>query len=92
MTNVVLEHSAMGRACIGSNIPGVREGIEDSKTGYLFEVKDVDSMVKAVKKFIELPYQEKAAMGKAAREKMEREFDRDIVTSIYLEEIYRILN
>jgi len=92
MTNVVLEHSAMGRACIGSNIPGVREGIEDSKTGYLFKVKDVDSMVKAVKNFIELPYQEKAAMGKAAREKMEREFDRDIVTSIYVEEIYRILN
>ena len=25
MTNVVLEHSAMGRPCIGSNIPGVRE-------------------------------------------------------------------
>lgn len=84
MTNVVLEHSAMGRPCIGSDIPGVREGIEDGKTGFLFKVKDEDSMVAAVKKFIELSYEDKVKMGKAAREKMEREFDREIVTKIYL--------
>lgn len=91
MTNVVLEHSAVGRPCIGSNIPGVREGIEDGKTGFLFEVKSVDSMVAAVKKFIELPYEDKVKMGKAAREKMENEFDRAIVSNIYLEEIGRIV-
>ncbi len=91
MTNVVLEHSAMGRPCIGSNIPGVREGIEDGKTGYLFEVKNVDSLVETVEKFIQLPYEEKVAMGRLAREKMEREFDRNIVTDIYLEEIDGIL-
>ena len=56
MTNVVLEHSAMGRPCIGSNIPGVREGIDDGKTGFLFEVKNVDSMVHAVEKFILLQH------------------------------------
>jgi len=92
MTNVVLEHSAMGRPCIGSDIPGVREGIEDGKTGFLFEVKNADSMVKAIKNFIELSHEDKAAMGKAAREKMEQEFNRDIVTNIYLEEIGRIIN
>ena len=91
MTNVVLEHSAMGRPCIGSDIPGVREGIDDGKTGFLFKVKNVDSMVVAVKKFIELPYEDKVKMGKAAREKMEKEFDRDIVTKIYEEEIGKIL-
>ena len=85
MTNVVLEHSAMGRVCIGSDIPGVREGIEDGKTGFLFEVKNVDSMVEAVEKFILLSHEEKVQMGKSAREKMEREFDRNIVTNIYIE-------
>ena len=30
-------------------------------------------------------------MGTAAREKMEKEFDRNIVTNIYIEEINRIL-
>lgn len=91
MTNVVLEHSAMGRPCIGSDIPGVREGIEDGKTGYLFKVKDVDSLVEAVEKFISLPLFDKEEMGRAARRKMEAEFSRDIVTNIYLEEIERIL-
>lgn len=91
MTNVVLEHSVMGRVCIGSDIPGIKEGIEDGKTGYLFPCKDVDALVATVEKFINLPNSVKVSMGKAAREKMEREFDRDIVTNIYIEEINKIL-
>ena len=90
MTNVVLEHSSMGRVCIGSDIPGIREGIEDGITGYLFEVRNVEKLVEAVKRFIKLPHESKVAMGKAAREKMEREFSREIVTNTYLEEIDRI--
>lgn len=91
MTNVVLEHSSMGRPCIGSNIPGVKEGIEDGKTGFLFELKNVDSMVEAVERFMRLSHEEKAEMGKAARLKMENEFNREIVTNIYLEEINNIM-
>ena len=92
MTNVVLEHSAMGRVCIGSDVPGVREGIEDGKTGYLFQVRSVESLVEKVAAFIRLPHEEKARMGRNARAKMEREFSREIVTNIYLEEIDRVLN
>jgi glycosyltransferase involved in cell wall biosynthesis len=91
MTNVVLEHSAMGRPSIGSNIPGVKEGIDDGKTGFLFEVKNVDSMMHAVEKFIKLSNDEKEQMGIAARKKMENEFSRDIITDIYIKEIKGIL-
>lgn len=91
MTNVVLEHSAMGRPCLGSNIPGVREGIEDGKTGFLFEVKNVDSMVETVEKFLALTHEEKIRMGMEARRKMEREFARERVTEVYVEEIERTL-
>lgn len=91
MTNVVLEYSAMGRPCIGSNVPGVKDGIEDGKTGFLFEVKNVKSMVEAVEKFIQLKYEEKSEMGRNARIKMEKEFDRNIVTNIYIKEINSIL-
>lgn len=92
MTNVVLEHSAMGRPCLGSNIPGVADGIDDGKTGFLFNVGDVDSLVDAVEKFLSLSYEEKVNMGKNARKKMEKDFDRNIVTNIYIEEIDRIIN
>ena len=87
MTNVVLEHSSMGRPCIGSNIPGVKEGIDDGKTGFLFEPKNVESMVEAVEKFLSLTHDEKSCMGIQARLKMEREFSRDIVIDAYSEEI-----
>lgn len=91
MTNVVLEHSSMGRPCLGSNIPGVKEGIEDGKTGFLFEVRNVDDMVNKVEQFIMLPHLEKEQMGVLARRKMEREFKRDIITNIYIEEINSVV-
>lgn len=91
MTNVVLEHGAMGRPAIGSDIPGVREGITDGVTGYVFPLRNVDALVAAVEKFILLPYEEKVEMSNAARRKMEREFDRNIVTNIYIEEINKIV-
>lgn len=91
MTNVVLEHAAVGRPSIGSDIPGVADGIDYGTTGYTFEVKNVDSLVNVVEKFINLPYEKKVGMGLAAREKMEQEFDRNIVTETYMEEISRIL-
>lgn len=91
MTNVILEHAAMGRPAIASDIPGCREAIEESVSGYTFELKNVDSLVEKIEKFINLSHAEKVAMGKAARDKMEKEFDRDIVTNIYVEEIKRIL-
>lgn len=91
VTNVILEHGAMGRPAIASDIPGCREGIDEGKSGYLFPLKDVDSLYASVERFILLPHNQKEMMGKMAREKMEREFDRKIVTNIYLEEIERLL-
>lgn len=92
MTNVILEHGAMGRPAIASDIPGCKESIDNDVSGYTFEVKNVDALVRAVENFINLPHVEKEKMGKAARDKMEREFDRNIVTDIYIEEINKILN
>lgn len=84
MTNVVLEHGAMGRPCIGSNIPGVKEGIDDKKTGFMFQVKNTADMVATVENFLKLSILDKKEMGIKARHKMETEFDRRIVTNTYL--------
>lgn len=92
VTNVILEHGAMGRPAIASDIPGCREGIDNGVSGFTFPLKDVDAMVAAVERFILLPHDAKVKMGRAARNKMEREFDRRIVTNIYMEEIDNILN
>lgn len=91
MTNVVLEHSAMGRVCIGSDIPGVADGIENGKTGYVFPKGNVESLISAVETFINLPYEKKKQMGINARKKMERQFNREIVTNTYLKVIKGII-
>lgn len=92
ITNVILEHGAMGRPAIASDIPGCREAIDEGISGYTFPLKDVDALTATVEKFIKLSHAKKAEMGKAARLKMEREFDRNIVTNIYIEEINHILS
>lgn len=87
--NVLLESAAAGRACIGSKINGTMDVIDEGKTGYLFETGDADSLAEQMEKFINLSVEEKADMGKAGREKIEREFDRNIVVNIYCDEVKR---
>ena len=85
--NVLLESAAAGRICIASNINGSRDVIDDGKTGYLFEMGNSSDLIDKVERFIALPNEDKAPMGKAGREKIEREFDRQIVVNTYLKEI-----
>lgn len=85
--NVLLESAASGRICIASDINGSRDVVDNGKTGYLFKVGDADDLTDKVEKFISLSDEEKATMGAAGREKIEKEFDRQIVVEKYLKEI-----
>lgn len=85
--NVLLESAATGRICIGSRINGTMDVIEDGKTGYLFNTGDSKDLACQIEKFILLSSEQKAAMGRAGRKKVEREFDRQIVVKTYLEEV-----
>ncbi len=87
--NVLLESAATGRACIGSKINGTMDVIDDGITGYLFETGDAKSLAEQIEKFLKLSKEEKNAMGKAAREKVECEFDRQIVIKKYCDEVVR---
>lgn len=90
--NVLLEAAATGRPILASNIPGCKETFDEGVSGFGFEVRNVQSLVNTIIKFIELPYEKKRAMGIAGRRKMEKEFDRNIVINAYLEEIDAIVN
>lgn len=87
MSNVNLESSANGRPVITTGVPGCRETVEDSITGYIVKPHCAEGLIDAVERFIQLPYREKIKMGQAARKKVEREFDRGIVTEAYLRAI-----
>lgn len=85
--NALLESAAMGRICIGSNIPGTADLIDDGKTGYLFEAGNVDSLVAAIEKVMFLNHTLRLKMGLAGRAKVEREFSREIVIQKYMDEV-----
>ncbi len=87
MSNVLLESCAAGRPIITTDKSGCREVVEHGKTGYMVKQKNVDDLVEKMEAFIQLPYDTKKEMGLAARKKVEREFDRNIVISAYINEI-----
>lgn len=92
LSNVLLETAACGRPVIASNVPGCRETFEEGLSGIGFQAKSTDDLYRAVETFIQLPYEKKKRMGENARQKVEREFSRDIVIQAYLKEIDNIVN
>ena len=84
---MILEASATGRPVLASDIPGCQEGFEDGITGFGFPPRDKEALLEALRKFVKLSEDERAQMGKNARAKMEREFDRKQVVNAYVEEI-----
>lgn len=76
MSNVLLEAAATGRPIITSDIPGCREAVENSVSGYLCQVKDTDSLYEQMCRMADLSPAQRQAMGQTGREKMEREFDK----------------
>lgn len=76
MANTNLECAAMGRPLITSRIHGCMEAVIEGESGLLCEPKNADSLYRAMKGFIQLPYEKKAAMGIAGRQHMEDKFDK----------------
>lgn len=87
MSNVLLESCAAGRPIITTDRPGCREIVDEYKNGFIVKQQDKQDCIEKVEKFINLPYDVKVAMGKHAREKVEKEFNRQIVVAAYLDEI-----
>ncbi|MDE5931634.1 MAG: glycosyltransferase family 4 protein [Lachnospiraceae bacterium] len=91
MSNALIEGAATGRPVIASNISGCMEAFEEGKTGFGFTPGNTEELIQAMEKFLHLSYAERAAMGRAGREKMEKEFDRELVTAAYMGEVKKIL-
>ena len=87
MANVLLEGAACGKPVLASNIPGCQETFEEGITGFGFESKNAQSLCEAIEKFLALPYAQKREMGKTSRQKIEKQFNRQIVVDKYLEQI-----
>lgn len=92
LSNVLLETCACGRAIITTNRPGCKEVIEDGYNGYIVKEKDSNDLIEKIEKFLGLTNEQRKQLGLNAREKVEKEFDRNIVINEYLEAINEAVN
>jgi glycosyltransferase involved in cell wall biosynthesis len=81
MANTNLECAAMGRPIITSNIHGCLEAVIDGESGLLCERKDINSLYRVMKTFIEIPYAKKKQMGINGRRHVESIFDKKKVVA-----------
>lgn len=89
-SNVLLEAAAMERPGITCNTTGCREIVEDGKTGLLCNVADAGDLAAKMIMMHERSETDRQAMGKAAREKVIKEFDKRIVIDAYINAIESI--
>ena len=92
MSNTLIEAAATGRPVIASNISGCMEAFEEGRTGFGFTPGKAEELIEVLERFLKLPYEKRSEMGREARKKMEREFDRKAVTASYMDEVHQILS
>lgn len=92
MSNVLLETAASGRPIIATNKAGCREIVDNKVSGFLVQQKNLQDLISKIEDFLKLSYKEKKQMGLKGREKVEKEFNREIVVKAYLREISRCLD
>ena len=87
LSRSLLEAASMSRPIITTNVPGCQDLVQENKNGFLTEVKNVDSLVKAINTFINLSYANKQLMAKSSRNIAQNKFQINIVISNYLKKI-----
>jgi len=85
MPRSLLEAAAMARPLIAADVPGCRDVVEDGINGYLCTVRDAASLASAMHRLAELSVAERLAMGKAARQKVQAQFNEEFVVQAYLD-------
>ena len=74
----LLEAFAYGKPVVGARIGGIPEMIDDGINGILFESGNVDSLQDKIEMVSTMPESKIVQMGKAAREKVEKEYNAEV--------------
>lgn len=85
MPRTVLEAASMGRPAIVTDVPGCRQAVVHGKTGWLCQVRDPESLAACMIACLNMSYDQLAEAGRAARRRIENEFDERIVVQAALD-------
>ena len=91
-SNILLEAASMEKPIITTKTTGCKETVEDEVTGFLCKVKDAEDLADKMKKMYLLSEEDRKTMGRKGRQKIIKEFDKQIVINAYLKAIHEILD
>jgi len=89
---ILMEAAAMEKPIITTNNIGCIETVDNGINGFLCEMKDEQDLADKMELFLKLTAEQRQELGKAGREKMEKEFDYKIIIEIYLNKLNHYLN
>ncbi len=84
---VALEAMASAKPVIVTKVGGLQKVLENDKEGFIVEPQNVDELVLRLKQLLENP-QLRKRMGQAARSKVERDYDWDIIYEKYYRHLF----
>jgi glycosyltransferase involved in cell wall biosynthesis len=87
LPRVILEAMAFGTPVVSTRVFGVPELIEDGRTGYLCEMRDLDALAAALDRVLGAPADELRAVGAAASEHVRGRHD----PAAYADSVLRLL-
>ncbi|WP_426722919.1 glycosyltransferase family 4 protein [Enterobacter cloacae complex sp. 275J9] len=87
----LMEAASMAKPLITTDNVGCRNVIVDGVTGFLCQVKNVDSLADAMRNIIQLTPDARSEMGAKGREFMLRRFDEKIIISDYYKAIEKYI-
>ncbi len=90
-SNILLEAGSMEKPVITTNTTGCKEIVEDGITGLLCNVKDDIDLAKKMEKMLMFTEEQRRIMGQKARQKIIREYDKQIVIEAYLKAISEVI-
>ena len=90
-SNILLEAASMEKPIITTNTTGCKEIVEDGITGFLCSVKDSKDLAEKMEKMLLILPEQRIEMGKKGRQKIIKEFDKQLVVNAYLKAIDQIL-
>lgn len=83
----LMEAAAMAKPLVTTDNVGCRNVVIDGETGFLCQIKNVDSLADAMRNIIHMTPEERNSMGSKGREFMLQRFDEEIIISDYYKAI-----
>ncbi|MBC07612.1 glycosyltransferase family 4 protein [Thalassospira sp.] len=84
LPKVLIEAAASGRPIVTTDMPGCRDAVKDGVTGVIIPPRDSISLADALQNLLENPAL-CISMGRAGREKAEKEFDIDKIVQEHID-------